>query len=167
MYVLVKKVILLTANKFLRSASLNLKGMFDMCSLFGPSSVGDASPSCSILVYPNLSEAESPEVVFFFIRIVNYFYARAELRRLFCTFVDYSKAFDSINRATLWKKLFSYGITGKVIDVIMNMYKSIKSCVMDSGIVRFFCITCRSETRRELITTSVCFVPQCFGYIFH
>ena len=25
-------------------------------------------------------------------------------RRLFCTFVDYSKAFDSINRATLWKK---------------------------------------------------------------
>ena len=24
-------------------------------------------------------------------------------RRLFCTFVDYSKAFDSINRATLWK----------------------------------------------------------------
>ena len=23
-------------------------------------------------------------------------------RRLFCTFVDYSKAFDSINRATLW-----------------------------------------------------------------
>ena len=55
-------------------------------------------------------------------------------RRLFCTFVDYSKAFDAINRATLWKKLFSYGITGKVIDVITNMYKSIKSCVMDSGI---------------------------------
>ena len=24
-------------------------------------------------------------------------------RILFCTFVDYSKAFDSINRATLWK----------------------------------------------------------------
>ena len=59
-------------------------------------------------------------------------------RRLFCTFVDYSKAFDSINRATLWKKLFSYGITGKVIDVIMNMYKSIKSCVMDSGIQLHF-----------------------------
>ncbi len=55
-------------------------------------------------------------------------------RRLFCTFVDYSKAFDSINRATLWKMLFSYGITGKVIDVIINMYKSIKSCVMDTGI---------------------------------
>ena len=55
-------------------------------------------------------------------------------RRLLCTFVDYSKAFDYINRATLWKKLFSYGITGKGIDVIMNMYKSIKSCIMDSDI---------------------------------
>ena len=56
------------------------------------------------------------------------------------------------------KVILIYGITGKVIDVIMNMYKSIKiikSCVMDSSIVRFFCITCRSETRRAFITTSV------------
>ena len=51
-------------------------------------------------------------------------------RRLFCTFVDYSKAFDSINRATLWKQLFSYGITGKVIYVITNMYKSINSWIV-------------------------------------
>ena len=36
-------------------------------------------------------------------------------RILFCTFVDYSKAFDSINRATLWKKLISCGISGKVL----------------------------------------------------
>ena len=34
--------------------------------------------------------------------IVELFLCQA--RRLFCTFVDYSKAFDSINRATLWKK---------------------------------------------------------------
>ena len=78
--------------------------------------------------------------------IVEFFLCQG--RRLFCTFVDYSKAFDSINRATLWKQLFSYGITGKVIDVITNMYKSITSCVMDSGIQSdFFLITCRSETR--------------------
>ena len=60
-------------------------------------------------------------------------------RRLFCTFVDYSKAFDSINRATLWKKLISCGISGKVLRVILNMYKSIKSCVMANGIqLEFF-----------------------------
>ena len=44
-------------------------------------------------------------------------------RRLFCTFVDYSKAFDSINRATLWKKT----------NIMWHMYKSIKSCVMANG----------------------------------
>ena len=52
-------------------------------------------------------------------------------RRLFCTFVDYSKAFDSINRPMLWKKLISYDVSGKVLNVIPNMYKSIKSCVME------------------------------------
>ena len=56
-------------------------------------------------------------------------------RRLFCTFVDYSKAFDSINRAILWKKLISCGIhvSGKVLRVILNMYKSIQSCAMANG----------------------------------
>ena len=61
------------------------------------------------------------------------------------------------------EKLFSYGITGKVIDVITNMYKSIKSCVMDSGIQSDFFgshVGVRQVTRREFITTSICFVPQ-------
>ena len=55
-------------------------------------------------------------------------------RRLVCTFVDYSKAFDSINRAMLWKKLILYGVSGKVRNVLLNMYKSIKSCVMNNGV---------------------------------
>ena len=36
-------------------------------------------------------------------RIVELFLCQG--RRLFCIFVDYSKVFDSTNRATLWKKL--------------------------------------------------------------
>ena len=39
-------------------------------------------------------------------------------RLLFCTFIDYSKAFDSINRTLLWKKILLFGITGKVFSVI-------------------------------------------------
>ena len=61
-------------------------------------------------------------------------------RRLFCTFVDYSKAFDSINRAMLWKELISYGVSGKIHNVILNMYKSIKSCVMNNGVQSEFFI---------------------------
>jgi len=32
------------------------------------------------------------------------------------------------------KKLISYGVSGKVLNVILNMYKSIKSCVMNNGV---------------------------------
>jgi hypothetical protein len=43
--------------------------------------------------------------------------------------VDYSKAFDMINRSALWAKLISNGINGKIITVIYNLYKEAKSCV--------------------------------------
>ena len=49
---------------------------------------------------------------------------------LFCAFVDYSKAFDSVNRLNLWTKLLQFGITGQLFCVLQNIYKSIKSCVM-------------------------------------
>ena len=32
------------------------------------------------------------------------------------------------------KKLISYGVSGKVLNVILNTYKSIKSCVMNNGV---------------------------------
>ena len=31
---------------------------------------------------------------------------------LYCCFVDYSKAFDTVNRAALWSKLLAKGIGG-------------------------------------------------------
>lgn len=50
-------------------------------------------------------------------------------RRLFCTFVDYRKAFDSVDRIILWRKLLSHNIDGLVLRIIKNMYESAKSCV--------------------------------------
>ena len=32
------------------------------------------------------------------------------------------------------KKLISYDVSGKIHNVILNMYKSIKSCVMNNGV---------------------------------
>ena len=37
-------------------------------------------------------------------------------KRLFCTFVDYKKAFDSVQRSLLWDKLLNSGIFGKVLN---------------------------------------------------
>ena len=95
----------------------------------------------SVFIYSNqiMSEAQAgfrkgystTDQIFTLKCIVELFLCQG--RRLFCTFVDYSKAFDSINRATLWKKLISCGISGKVLCVILNMYKSIKSYVMANG----------------------------------
>ena len=53
----------------------------------------------------------------------------AHNRKLFCAFVDFKKAFDTVWRQGLWTKLIKEGIDGKVLHVITNMYKRIKSCV--------------------------------------
>ena len=47
--------------------------------------------------------------------------------------MDYSKAFDTVNRAALWSKLLSKGIGGKLIKSIYSMYNNAKSCISMSG----------------------------------
>ncbi|MCG7875153.1 MAG: reverse transcriptase family protein [Candidatus Thiodiazotropha endolucinida] len=53
--------------------------------------------------------------------------------KLFCSFIDFSKAFDSVWRVGLWMKLLGNNINGKIFRVIHNMYKNIKSCVSYNG----------------------------------
>jgi hypothetical protein len=52
-----------------------------------------------------------------------------EKRKLYCAFVDFRKAFDSVYRNGLWEKLYNLGLRGKVWSVLRNMYKVVKSCV--------------------------------------
>ena len=54
-------------------------------------------------------------------------------KRLYCCFVDYQKAFDTINRTKLWSKLLSSGISGRILKVIKNLYSQAKSCVNVNG----------------------------------
>ena len=51
-------------------------------------------------------------------------------KKLFCAFIDYKKAFDLVDRTSLWCKLISEGVNGKILNVIFNLYKNAKSCVM-------------------------------------
>ena len=53
--------------------------------------------------------------------------------KLYCSFVDFSKAFDSVWRGGLWMKLLGNSINGKMFQVIHNLYQNIKSCVVYSG----------------------------------
>ena len=60
-------------------------------------------------------------------------------RKLYCAFVDYRKAFDSVHRISLWGKLIDAGINSKLLTVIINMYEHAKSCVKASGkLTEFF-----------------------------
>ena len=54
-------------------------------------------------------------------------------KNLFCVFVDDQKAFDTIWRDSFWQKLTEIGIHGKAYNVIVNMYKQVKSCVFAHG----------------------------------
>ena len=47
----------------------------------------------------------------------------------FFSFIDYIKAFDSVQRGLLWGKMLNSSVNGKVLCVIRDMYAKAKSCV--------------------------------------
>ena len=49
--------------------------------------------------------------------------------RLYCCFVDYTKAFDTIDRLNLWYKFSKIDICGKLLSVIKSMYENVKTCI--------------------------------------
>lgn len=64
---------------------------------------------------------------------------KLQKKKLFCAFVDFSKAFDSVWRVGLWNKLLNDGINGKFFKVIFNLYQNIKSCItLNSSNSAFF-----------------------------
>ena len=43
-------------------------------------------------------------------------------RRLYVTYVDSMKCFDTTNRNALWLKLYKTGIQGKILNILRDMY---------------------------------------------
>jgi hypothetical protein len=52
---------------------------------------------------------------------------------LFCAFIDFKQAFDTVWRDGLWSKLIKNGINGKCFNYIRNMYIDVKSLVKVNG----------------------------------
>ena len=44
-------------------------------------------------------------------------------------FIDFKKAYDSIDRDILWNKLAGMGMKGKMLSAVKSLYSSVKSCV--------------------------------------
>ena len=56
-------------------------------------------------------------------------YTKVIKKKLYCCYIDYRKAFDSVPRVHLWYKLLKYGVNGKILNVIKNVYKEAKSAI--------------------------------------
>ena len=52
---------------------------------------------------------------------------------LYINFVDYEKAFDSVDRETLWKVLRHYGVPKKLVNIIKNSYEGMTCRVIHEG----------------------------------
>ena len=47
----------------------------------------------------------------------------------FCAFVDFKKAYDSVNREILWVKLEKLGFNGLLLYAIKALYNNVQSSV--------------------------------------
>jgi len=47
----------------------------------------------------------------------------------FADFIDFSKAYDLINRDKFWERLKTYGVSGNLMKAIKSLYASVSSCV--------------------------------------
>ena len=70
-------------------------------------------------------------------------------KKLFCLFIDYKKAFDLVWREALWYKLLRSSVNGKILSVIKNMYKGIKSYVVNGSSHSDYFASCRGVRQGE------------------
>ena len=51
----------------------------------------------------------------------------------YCCFVDFEKAFDSVNYNCLWHKLLAYGVHGSMLEIMRTLYANLQNCVKVNG----------------------------------
>ena len=72
---------------------------------------------------------------------------KSSKKMLYCCFVDFKQAFDTVWRNGHWTKLLKNQINGKCFNVIYNLYKDIKSKVTtQQGSSNYF--TCNIGVRQ-------------------
>ena len=77
-------------------------------------------------------------------------------RKLYVAFIDFEKAFDSINRHILWRVLLKYGLSGKIFNCIRSMYSNVKAKVK-SGVKLTEFIRCTAGVKQGDILSPVLF----------
>ena len=61
--------------------------------------------------------------------------SRIKLKKdTFASFIDFSKAYDRIDRSLLWHKLSQIGIDGKMLRSLKSLYENVKCTVRVNGV---------------------------------
>ena len=73
-------------------------------------------------------------------------------KKLYCCFVDYQKAFDYVDRATLWSKLVNENVSSKIITLLKNMYSKINLSVKgDKRVFKSSCGVLQGESTSPIL----------------
>ena len=76
--------------------------------------------------------------------------------KIYVCFVDFQKAFDTINRSLLWNTLKRVGVGGKMLAVLQSMYRTVTSCVRCSeGLTD--CFECPNGVRQGCVLSPTLF----------
>ena len=83
---------------------------------------------------------------------------KAKTLKLFCSFVDLSKAFNIVWRVGLWSKLLKNNIDGKFFRLIFNMYQGI-SFVSDSlGLSQVSSLVSMAYGKGKFVSCVICLI---------
>ena len=74
----------------------------------------------------------------------------SDKKRIYCCFIDFQKAFDSVDRVKLWHKLFQIGIQGKMLKIIKSLYNNVKCCVKAFLVIIFVMKSVLCKEKRYL-----------------
>ena len=76
--------------------------------------------------------------------------------RFYCIFVDFAKAFDSIDHEKLWESFARKNVDGKLLNVLKSAYSKLKSCVkIDGKLSEYF--ECTVGTRQGCVASPIIF----------
>ena len=83
-------------------------------------------------------------------------YLGKRIGRFYCIFIDFSKAFDSVQHLRLWDSLSRKNIDGKFLNALKSMYSNLTSCIrLPNGYTEFF--KCNIGTRQGCIGSPLIF----------
>ena len=87
-------------------------------------------------------------------------------KKLYCCYIDYSKAFDSVARTELWHKMLNCNMSRKLLRVIFQMYQSAKSCVASDGVLSDnLLLYDRGTAGRKFISFTIFYIFKRLKYI--